>query len=311
MKNIFALTKRNCLLFLRNKATVFFCFLSSIILVVLYFLFIAKLYMQDFNKVSGFALSNNQLNCAIYVQMIVGVLVLNSASLSVGMFGIMAGDFESRKTDALLLTKLTPTQLILSYLISAVAVSFSLNLIMWIISVIIIGCATSCWLGFGAFMAIVGALVVTTLISCCLMLLVTVLVKSTTAIGVINGILGTFLGFLCGIYMPYTNLGKGAEIVGSLFPFTHLTVWMKNIVLTDVFGQFGMPDNISQIMKQQWFSAGNVGFCSLDIPLWGMILYSLLFAAICLTISIILVRKRLHHKNSNHKISAPKLAKKK
>ena len=127
MKNIFALTKRNCLLFLRSKSTVFFSFFSSIILVVLYFLFIAKLYAQGFNELVDGIMNSKQLNFAIYSQMIVGVLVINSVSLSTGMFTFMARDLETQKTNAFMLTKAKAVEITLSYLISALIVSFLLN----------------------------------------------------------------------------------------------------------------------------------------------------------------------------------------
>lgn len=298
MKNIFALTKRNCLLFVRNKSTVFFSFLSSLILIVLYFLFIAKLYTKGFNEFSGQFLTENQLNCAVYIQMIAGVLVLNSVSLSIGVFGIMAGDFESRRVDAFLLTKLSPLQLIVSYLLSAVIVSLAFNIVVWIVSLVIIGISTSVWVEFSTVMYVIAVLLLTTLVSCSVVMLITVLVKSTTAIGVINGIMGTFLGFLCGIYMPYSNLGKGAEYVGSLIPFTHFALWLKGIVLDDVFTQFGMPSEVSEVVKNQWFTAGNIGFCGLNAPRWSMILYSVVFGIVCLIISILIVRSRLGNSSS-------------
>lgn len=294
MKNIFALIKRNCLLFLRSKSTVFFSLFSSLILIVLYFLFIAKLYSQGFNEAAGLNLTSNQLNFAIYSQMIMGVLVINSVSLSIGMFTIMASDFEKRKTDALMLTKLKPYELMVSYLVSALIVSFLINFVMLVISFIIIGIATSYWISFLTFCEIVGALIITTIVSCSVMLLITTLVRSSSAMGVINGILGTILGFLCGIYMPYSNMGSAAKIIGSFLPFTHLTIWLKQIVLNNVFAQLGLPSELSLSMQDMWFSAGNVGLAGLDVPLWGMILLCGLVACVCLIVSILLLRKKLY-----------------
>ncbi len=293
MNKIYSLTKRNCLLFLRSKATFFFSLFSSIIMIALYFLFIAKLYAQGFNELAGTDLTSNQLNFAIYSQMIMGVLVLNSVSLSAGVFTFVAYDLEKRKVDAFLIAKIKPSQLILSYLLSSLIISFALNFLTLAISVIIIGAATTFWLSAGTFFYLVGALIVITLISCAIMLLITILVRTSAAIGVINGIMGTLLGFLCGIYMPYTNLGSAAKYVGSCLPFTHMTIWLKQIVLNDVFAQFGMSAEISEIMKDAWFSAGNVGFVGLNVPLWGMLLLSAAFGAGCLAVAVLLLKKRM------------------
>ena len=298
MKNILSLSKRNCLLFLRSPQVFFSSLISSIILITLYFLFVANLYSQGFNEAAGLALTAGQLDAAIYLQMIMGVLVINSVSLSTGMFTFMAYDFEEHKTEAFLLTKISSAQITLSYLISALTVSFALNLLTLVVSVIIIGAVTGVWISAGAFFAIFGVLIITTMVGCAIMLLITTAVRSSVAIGVISGIVGTILGFLCGIYMPYSNLGEGAIYVGSLLPFTHLVIWLKQIVLGNVFSQFGMPDDISQIMQEKWFSAGNVGLCGADIPLWGMILYSIIFAIICFVVSMFLIKSL--YKNRKH-----------
>ena len=83
MRNIYAMIKRNCILFLRSKQVVFFSFFSALILIVLYFLFIANLYAQGFNESAGMELSSNQINFAIYVQMIMGVLVIKRIHTSI------------------------------------------------------------------------------------------------------------------------------------------------------------------------------------------------------------------------------------
>ncbi len=308
MNKVVALSKRNCLLFFRSRATVFLSFFSSIILIALYFLFIAKSYAQGFGEIEGLMLSGKQLNSAIYAQMIVGVLVVNSVSLSTGMFSFLANDFENRKTDAFLLTNIKPIKFLASYLISSVVVSFGLNLLMWIASVIIIGVTTGVWIGFGAVMAVIGVLAITTFISCSIMLMFTTIVKSSNAISVINGVLGTLLGFLCGIYMPFSMMGKGTKIVGSLLPFTHLTVWLKNIVLNNILKGFGLNSDVVLIIKEKMFSAQKVGLLGMNSPLWLNVLLGVVFALACVIIASLLISKMLHSKKPS-KIKKGKLAK--
>ena len=298
MRNVFAPSKRNCLIFLRSKQVVFSSLFSSIILIALYFLFIAKLYSQGFNETAGLALNQKQINAAIYLQMIMGVLVINSVSLSTGMFTFMARDFETHKIKAFLLTKTKPIQITLSYLFSALFVSFLLNFFTLIVSLIIIGAITGIWLGAGAFFSIIGALIVTTVVGCAVMLFITSIVRSSVAIGVISGFIGTILGFLCGIYMPYSNMGVGAKYIGSFLPFTHLTIWLKQISLGNIFTQFGMPNEVSKTMQEMWFSAGNVGLCGADVPLWGMILLSMVFAVICFVVSMLLIKGLFNNKKT-------------
>ncbi|NMA06608.1 MAG: ATP-binding cassette domain-containing protein [Ruminococcaceae bacterium] len=218
MSAINALYKRNSRLFLRDRMTLFFSFLSALILVALYFLFIAKLYTESMSSLSsgssGFSLDANSKNFIVYLQMMAGVLVLNSISLAMGVFSIIAKDFENRKVDSFLLTPVKPYKLVLAYFFTGLIVSFFINAVTWIITVFIIGFATGFWILIPTFLSCMLVLFISSIISCSMMLLVVTLTKSSTAIGVINGVLGSFMGFLCGIYIPYYNLGEKTVMIG-------------------------------------------------------------------------------------------------
>lgn len=300
MKNIFALVKRNCLLFIRSKQVVLSSLLSGIIMIALYFLFIGKLYSKNFNESMGVALTKKQINAAVYLQMIMGVLVINSVSLSTGMFTFMAKDFETHKTEAFLLTKAKPIQITLSYLMASIVVSFALNFIIFVISAVLIGATTGVWISFLTFLAIAGVLIVITLVGCAIMLFITSVVRSSVAIGVISGIIGTVLGFLCGIYMPYGNMGKGAMYVGSLLPVTHFTVWLKQIALGNLFRKFGLSAATAANVRKQWFSAENIGLCGANLPLWLLLVLGVLFSVACLIVSMFLIGK-LYKKQKREK----------
>lgn len=295
MKNILAFTNRNAKLFLRDKATFFFSIMSSLIMILLYFLFIAKIYIDGINQ-NVTIITEKSAGFIVYLQMMAGVLVLNSMSLSLGMFTGMAKDFESQKLNSFLTTPVKKRELLISYFLGGVIVSFVLNLFTWIITVFLIGFITGYWIFLSTFFLALFVLIVSSLISSSIMMLLTAIAKSSTALGVINGVSGTFLGFVCGIYMPYTNLGNGVEAAGSFFPFTHLTIWFKNIVLNDAFSQIGITGEAKDVLMSEWFTAFGVGFCGLDAPLWLMLLFSGVIAVFCLFLSSLLFKKRIKSK---------------
>lgn len=295
MKNILAFSVRNTKLFFRDKAVFFFSLLSSLILILLYFLFIANIYVDMIKENIPF-ISESGASFVVYLQMMASVLVLNSISLSLGMFTGMAKDFESQRLNSFLTTPVKKRELLISYFLSGIVVSFILNFFTWIITILLIGALTGFWITISTFLLAMVVLIVSSLISSSITILLTVTAKSSTALGVINGVAGTFLGFLCGIYMPYSQLGKGVEAVGSFFPFTHLSIWFKNIVLTDAFSQINITGSAKDILMNDLFAANGVGFCGLDAPQWLMLLLSGVIAAVCLCISGLLLKKRIKSK---------------
>ncbi len=293
MNRISALTKRNIKLFLRDKSTVFFSFLSTLILVGLYFLFIAKAYSSEMVQQSGGILTETSGNFLIYLQMMAGVLILNSVSLSTGSFATIAKDFESRRVDSFLLTPAKTREILIAYFFGGFSVSLLLNLFSWLVSVLLIGILTGYYISVSAFFAASAILVAASLISAPLMLLITTLVKSSAAIGVLSGVSGTFIGFLSGIYMPYSSLGKTTEKVGSLLPFSHLTVWMKQTLLKDACARLNITGEFKEAIINGYFSAKNIGFLGMDVPLWIMLAACAVFALLCLLASDRILKKRM------------------
>ena len=292
MRTVFLFTRRSIQLFLRDKATVFFSFLSTLIILALYFLFIGKSYADGMSETLGGLLSADETYSIVYIQMIVGVLVLDSLSLSIGAFTTIAYDFENRRVDSFLLTPIKSSQLLVAYFSGGFIVSFILNVFTWLLSILVIGVAFGYWVSIATILTVTAILIFASVISCTLMLLFTALVKSSSAIGVFSGVAGTFFGFLCGIYMPYELLGKGVERVGSVLPLTHITIWLKQIVLNDAFEKLSITDGFQQPLLEV-FSALNIGFVGIDIPLSGMLVYTAVIALAALLIAGIVVKRRL------------------
>jgi multidrug/hemolysin transport system permease protein len=291
MADVFALARRHVALYLRDRATVFFSFLSVLILVALYFMFVAKLYSADLLEMGG-AFTAGAVNYLVYAQMMAGVLVLNSLSLSLGAFSAFVKDFETRRIDSFLLTPVKVAHLIFSFFLSGVIVSLALNLLAWGLSAALIGALTGYWIAAPVFARAAGVVFLASLASSSVLLLFAAVMKSSGAVGVFNGVAGTVFGFLCGIYIPYGALGGAVVKVGSLLPFTHLTIWMKQIVLGGALAQIGLPDAMRGDMLRR-FSALNVGLAGLDVPLAGCMAYTAVFALACLIAAGAILARRI------------------
>jgi multidrug/hemolysin transport system permease protein len=288
MTRAIALAKRNSIVFLRSGPTLFFSFLSSIIIVGLYILFIANTYAVSLSSI----LQENEASFLVYVQMLAGVMIINSLSLAVGSYSVIAADFETRKVDSFLLAQAKPSELIASYFIQAFMVSFLLNLFSWVAALTLIGGLTGFWISFAAILQSVPVLAFASFVSCSILLLFTALVKSSSAISVMNGVSGTIFGFLCGIYMPFSLLGKPVEKIGSALPFTHMAVWLKSVALNDAMKTIGIAvEGRNQVLEG--FSANNVGFVGLELPMWAMLAYTAAIGLVCLIIASAALKKRI------------------
>src|SRR5690554_2836369 len=139
MNDLKALVIRNIKNFLRDKAAVFFSFLSIIILVALYFMFIGNNFRP--NELAGL-LTNQQLDFMVYSQLIPGLIVINTASIPIGNLGNIINDFEYGQVNSLLVTPVKRYKITLGYYISSFVITFVLSLMLIIFAFLIIGITT-------------------------------------------------------------------------------------------------------------------------------------------------------------------------
>ena len=229
MFELWSLTKRHMLRYLKDKAAVFFSFLSVIILLALYILFIGQSYTSGLPDIFP-----DELKTFLVVSLTMGgVLVINSMSLSLGIMGTFVEDISKRNIDAFLVTPIKRWKIIISYYLSAIIITSILSLIMWVLTIGYVGISSGYWYSFSVMIRASGLLILYTFISTSIMIFLVTLLKSMNAFGALSGILGTLIGFTSGIYMPLAILGKGVQYVASINPFTHMSVLLKQVLLEE------------------------------------------------------------------------------
>lgn len=280
MHETVALVKRHMIRFLRDKVAVFFSFLSVIILLALYILFIGKQY----TSYDGMGqLPDGALKTSLVVGVMMGgVLVINSMSLSLGMMGNIIEDLEHHTLDAFLVTPVKRRKIIVSYYLAANIVTSVLSIFMWTVTVIYAG-IQGYWYPLDVMLLVPVILICFTFISSSMMIYITTLLKSINAFGTLSGVLGTLIGFASGIYMPLIFLGKGTTYIASLIPFTHMTILLKSVLLKEPM------DNLSDLIQddtilsdiQSSYGLDEVGILGIDVALpfifIGIICMSIIF----------------------------------
>ena len=85
MRKIMALSIRNLRLFVRDKALVFFSFLSVIIILGLYVLFLGDIQVQNIR--SMIQMDIPEIDALVYAWMLPGLIAVASITLSLGNMG--------------------------------------------------------------------------------------------------------------------------------------------------------------------------------------------------------------------------------
>lgn len=284
MHDLISLTKRHMLKFLRDKTAVFFSFLSVLILLALYFLFIGASYASAVQLPDGQVLSSSEKTYIIAGIMMGGILVINTISLALGIMGNVVTDLEQRKLDAFLVTPVKRYKLIFSYYISSIIVTSILTIFMWILTILYVGLFSGYWYTIDVIFIVIAYLVLFTMISASLMIFLVTLLKSVNAFGALSGVLGTFIGFASGIYMPLAQLGKATTYIASVLPFTHMAIILKKILLKDPYdmlSSYGVETSTITRLESI-FGSQEIGVLGMDVSMVLIIITSLAISFILL-----------------------------
>ena len=236
MKNIKSLTKRNLLLFFRDKATVFFSFLSVIIILGLYILFLSDLQVQSVEEVVG---KIEGIKPLVNSWVMAGLIAVSTVTLSLGALGVVVADRENNAMNDFLVAPIKREQVFLSYLLSSIIIAMIISLTLFVIAEIYIASSGGTVLTIIPMLKVIGIIALCVLSSSLLMLFVISFLKSEQSVGVLGTIVGTMIGFLTGAYIPMGIMPKGVQIVSNVIPVSQGASLLRKIFLekplNDVF----------------------------------------------------------------------------
>lgn len=224
MKEIFNLSLRHIKNYYRDKAAVFFSFLSVIILLLIYFLFLGNMYngipfensIDKTRFITGFTMG--------------GILVVNLLTMSLGVIGTYVNDIAAKRINGMLVTPVKRYKLTISYFISTFLLTIMFTFIMFLAVYLYIG-LNGYWYSFLTILHILGAILLFGVIAIPLIIFIISFVNSINAFGGVSSLVGTLIGFISGIYIPLSVLDPFTRNVASLLPFSHMAIYLKRLLI--------------------------------------------------------------------------------
>jgi multidrug/hemolysin transport system permease protein len=243
------LVYRHIRYFTRDKARVFFSFLSVVVLILLYKLFLEYSLMNslmDFikeHKLSFSAKEIDILDNEIDLWLIGGLLTVNCMSNTLGAFGVNITDRERGRIKDFSITSCPTYVLYLSYIISAVIITFIFTVLLFLFGTLIFGGPSSfALLGPERMLSIAVVILLCSIFSACLLFPIILIVSNNQTFSIISTIVGTFGGFFTGTYIPIGNLPSGIDRVITWFPLTHFAEFFRSALTgksTEKFAHHG------------------------------------------------------------------------
>ena len=294
MRKIMALSIRNLRLFVRDKALVFFSFLSVIIILGLYVLFLGDIQVQNIR--SMIQMDIPEIDALVYAWMLPGLIAVASITLSLGNMGRLVDDAQGENLNDFLVSPLKRTQLILSYLISSIIITSFISVCMFALSIVIVKLKGGPWLNLEQILQSLGIIVLLIISSALLSLYIASWVKTQNTYGVVNSMVGTFIGFVTGAYMPMGIMPVFVQNMFNILPVSLGASLLRQVYLSPIFDTVFKNAPVEMLSEYRYFQG-------VDLKVFGRILTpEFMYIGIFVSIVLLFILNFLRFKNLSKRV---------
>ena len=237
MRGILGLIKRNLLLFFKDWQSILFSLLTSIIVLVLYLLFLKGTFVSAMQSAMeqypGSASMVSETDIDMFANLLLLTGILGSAMISVPFSCIttLVRDRASKVDYDILATPLKRGQIIFAYFVSAVLSSTLLTGIILAIGLVGISLQGDTHLNGIQFVKAFAVVALGSISASAIFMIIVLFFKTVSACEAFFGILSAASGFVIGAYIPISQFSNGVQTVCNLFPASQITIMLRNILL--------------------------------------------------------------------------------
>ena len=237
MRGISGLIKRNLLLFFKDWQSILFSLLTSIIVLVLYLLFLKGTFVSAIQSAMeqypGLASMVLQKDIDMFANLFLLSGILGSAMISVpfSCITVLVKDRANKVDYDILATPMKRGQIIFAYFVSAVLTSILLNSIILAVGLIGIRMQGNMYLNISQVVKAFSIVALGSISASAIFMIVVLFFKTVSACEAFFGILSAASGFVIGAYIPISQFSNEVQTVCNLFPASQITIMLRNILL--------------------------------------------------------------------------------
>ena len=265
MRGIWGLIKRNLLLFFKDWQSILFSLLTSIIVLVLYLLFLKGTFVSAIQSAMeqypGLASMVPQKDIAMFANLFLLSGILGSAMISVpfSCITVLVKDRANKVDYDILATPMKREQIIFAYFVSAVLTSTLLTDIILAVGLIGIRMQGNMYLNISQVVKAFSVVALGSISASAIFMIVVLFFKTVSACEAFFGILSAASGFVIGAYIPISQFSNEVQTVCNLFPASQITIMLRNILLNGLLEHIntslaGVDQGMFVLSLKEYFS---------------------------------------------------------
>ena len=237
MRGTLGFIKRNVLLFFKDWQSILFSLLTSIIVLILYLLFLKGTFVSAIQSAMeqypGLASMVPQKDIDMFANLFLLSGILGSAMISVpfSCITVLVKDRANKVDYDILATPMKRGQIIFAYFVSAVLTSTLLTDIILAVGLIGIRMQGNMYLNISQVVKAFSIVALGSISASAIFMIVVLFFKTVSACEAFFGILSAASGFVIGVYIPISQFSNEVQTVCNLFPASQITIMLRNILL--------------------------------------------------------------------------------
>lgn len=279
--NVWVLARRNLRIYFRDRAGVFFSFLSPLILIALYALFLGNqqvLSLQARFPDAGTGVVEAYINSWVFA----GITMITTLTTGLAALNVFVEDSASGRFKDFLVSPIRRSNLIVGYMLSSFSVAFVMTLVVVAVSQGYTAVRGGPLLSSSELLLTIGYVALSAAAFSALSGFVVTFLKSNGAFAAFSTIVGTMIGFLAGAYIPSGALPAAVVNVMNALPFAQSAMLIRQPFTAQSLNALttGQPDaktmlsefygitmSIGDFTVTNWFAAGALGLVFLVFTL--------------------------------------------
>ena len=235
---MFELISRNRKVYTRDRLAFLMSFLSVIILILVYQVFLGQIQIDAIKEALGSDTASSDTIKMVNYWLISGLTTIISMTSTLGAFGVMVSDKEKKLSEDFKVSPISNFKVELSYAIFAILFGIILTMFSCVFAIgIFNGFASLLDYSAKDYLTIFGIISLSTVLSASIILPILTFIQTSSAFTTLSTIVGTFIGFISGVYLSIGSVGETLQQVMTWFPMTQVNALLKQVLMKNSIAQ--------------------------------------------------------------------------
>ena len=252
MKQFMAICSRNIKIYLRDKGSLFFSFLSMIIVIGLMLFFLEDTIVDSvvsrFEGIPGRG-GQDDIDAArnlIYLWTTAGILAINGATVTLAFYSNMIKDRTGNRLNSIMVMPINRATIVSGYIVSAWIASVVMNVITLAAIEVIAVIKGMELFSFATMIKVILVIMANSFVYSAVMYFFASIIKTEGSWSGFGIVVGTLVGFFGGIYFPIGNISSTVQTIVKCSPVIYGTSLFRKIMMDSYETSFfeGLPEAI-------------------------------------------------------------------